>query len=75
MIRATEDKCRQCKYHTSIAHTTWIACYYIVIMGRSRVFRQGEQVVKDGYCNCFEKGRPIRTDWLNSEERREHTDD
>ena len=69
MIRVTDKKCRECKYHTTIAHTTWICCYYIVITGHSRVFVDGRQVVPDGYCKCFEKGNPARVDWINNEER------
>lgn len=64
--------CATCKYRCkfgNFGHNGQNACNYLDVVGESRVFVDGKQVVPSGYCDKYVKGaqdRSIAERWQRS---------
>lgn len=68
VIKATQQVCKKCKYHTKSNHNLGYMCNYLAIKDHSRVFDdQGNMRLPVGYCDCFEKGKAIQTGWTSDD--------
>ena len=60
MIKAEHATCKKCKYRY-LLNQAEIACNYMDVTGKSRVFKDGKKVIPDGFCDKFVKGRQDRS--------------
>ena len=66
MVKATQAVCKKCKYRTDTNNGNGFICNYLTIKGHSRVFDdQGNMRLPVGYCDCFERGKAIKTGWTS----------
>lgn len=66
MVKATQAICRKCKYHMKSNGGDGVMCNYASITGHLRAFDdQGNMRLPKGYCDCFEKGKAIKTGWIS----------
>ena len=57
--KITTKLCSKCKYRCRVGnfgHNGRIACNYLDVAGKSRIFVNGEQVIPTGYCDKYEYG-------------------
>ena len=54
--KLTPELCSECIY---MSGTKKNGCSYFALTNHSRIFKGREKVVPDGYCDKFEKGKPI----------------
>ena len=65
--KISRERCKKCKYQINIAPSGnsemgW-ACGYILITGKSRVYKDGnfKECYRPGYCDVFETGEKKKT--------------
>ena len=59
MRKLERSLCATCKYRCKFGnygHNGRIACNYLDVAGKSRIFVNGEQVIPTGYCDKYEYG-------------------
>lgn len=69
--RITGDLCDQCVYRCRICnfgHNGRIACNYLDVAGKSRIFVNGKRTIPEGYCDKYKRGEEshiVSNKWNN----------
>lgn len=63
MEKLTRKLCDSCKYRGQVEQKN--CCNYIGVTGHSRIFENGAMAYNPRFCDKYEKGNRLMTEWLN----------